>query len=173
MKVTYIWCASWVVDGTRKKQLAPSVDEQWLTIISDIMSSHVTTMPMCCNHNGGKQGHEEKGASHVIGLFHSLYLILYDDWKKALSELMQGSSFSGRERGAQKLICSLHKRFFYTILTPINVSPLRQNCLFFRYFSVFCYYSLVVFSSYLSYFYVIILFLAIFPHLLIFLNPAL
>ena len=83
-RVTYILCASWVMDGTRKEQLAPSVDEHGLTIISDILSGHVTTMRslmmtacMCRNHNDGKQCHEKKGARHgIIGVFHPYDLLL-------------------------------------------------------------------------------------------------
>jgi len=77
-KVAYIWCASWVMDGTRKEQLAPSVYEHGLTIVSDIVSGQVTTIPclmsttcMGRNHNDGKQGHKKKGASHgIFGVFH-------------------------------------------------------------------------------------------------------
>jgi len=91
-KVAYIWCASCVMDGTRKEQLAPSVDEHGFSIVSDIVSGQVATMPslttcMCRNHNAGKQGHKKKGASHgIFGGFHPSNLLLHENWKESLSE---------------------------------------------------------------------------------------
>jgi len=84
-KVAYIWCASCVMDGTRKEQLAPSVDEHGFSIVSDIVSGQVATMPslttcMCRNHNAGKQGHKKKGASHgIFGGFHPSNLLLHEN----------------------------------------------------------------------------------------------